>query len=633
MLLAWGVRGFLGVLAGFSVIISALVILQMFLLSDAIDSGSIQQRPVGMVSIYLLVGVILVRGLLYWLREWKARQSSVTIRSELRRKLFDKLIRLGPAYTRSEKTGGLIATLTEGVDKTDDYFSRYIPSLIHIVILPPVIILFTLFFDWISGVIMLVTGPLILFFMWLIGTYAGFLTKKQWGSLSRMSSHFLDALQGLKTLKLFNASEHEAVQVHSVSDKFRQATMKVLKVAFLSGLVLELAASISIALIAVQVGIRLIEGLMTFHPALFILLLAPEFYIPFRSLGAHHHAGMEGAAAADKVFDIIEGQTVEQANGQTGEQANSQTVEQANRRLGKRSNDCIVGTELGARGVVNPDQCKVQDARGTMVAPGQQLPDDRAGSDGERSEMHVVFSGVRFSYPGAEQPAVDDINICMQGGTTTALVGHTGSGKTTLAFLLLGFLRPGSGRILVNGMTLDAMNPAVWRRQVAYVPQHPHFFNASVLDNLLMAYPGAGMEQVIQAASDAGIHDVITRLPRGYHTLLSDNAARLSGGERQRLAIARAFLKNAPLLILDEPTSSLDPESEQVISKACRKLTKGRTTLIIAHRLQTVRESDCIVVLDHGRVAELGTHSTLLSLSGIYASYMQTLGLGKGGKP
>ena len=593
MQLVMDVRGFFGMMAGLSFVISALVILQMYLLSGAINSGFISQQPVDLTSLYLLVGVILIRGLLYWLRERKARQSSVTLRSELRRKVFDQLIRLGPAYTRSKKTGGLVATLTEGTDKIDDYYSRYIPSIIHIVILPPVIILFTLYYDWISGVIMLVTGPLIVFFMWLIGTYAGYLTKQQWGSLSRMSSHFLDVLQGLKTLKLFSASEQEALQVYTVGDQFRQATMKVLKIAFLSGMVLELAASVSIALIAVQVGIRLIEGMMSFHPAMFILLLAPEFYLPFRSLGAHHHAGMEGAAAAEKIFDILEGQTVEQSNSQTVEQSNSQTVEQPNSQTVEQPSEYNTGVIT----------------------------------------RNVLFSGVHFTYPGAEQPALHDINICLEAGTITALVGHTGSGKTTLANLLLAFISPDIGHILYRGIDIRDFGAASWRKMVAFVPQHPHFFNASVLDNLLMAHPGADMDQVVQAASNAGIHEVIDRLPQGYHTMLTDNASRLSGGERQRLAIARAFLKDAALLILDEPTSSLDPESEQAISNACKTLAKGRTTLIIAHRLQTVREADSIVVLDQGRVLESGTHHSLLSLNGMYASYIQTLGLEKGGRP
>lgn len=566
--LAMAVQGFVQGIAGISMLLAGMIILQMYLLSTIIAHGFIDSLPAKPSLLLALAAVIVIRGLLLWLRERLAQQKAVQVKSRMRHKLFRHILEMGPLFTRSGKTGEQVALVTEGVEKLDDYFTRYIPSIIHIAILPPAIIIFSFFIDWLSALIMLLTAPLILFFMWLIGTHARNLTQKQWGELSRLSAHFLDALQGLKTLKIFGVNRREADHVASASDQLRLITMKVLKVAFLSGMVLELAASISIALVAVQVGIRLIEGLMAYQPALFILLLAPEFYLPFRMLGLHHHAGMEGAAAAEKIFEILDEET------------------------GPAS-----------------------------VMQGGFVQGDRLG---------LELLDVGFAYPGSDIPALINVSCRLGPGSFTAVVGHTGSGKTTLAYLLLGFLRPANGQILVNSLSLKRIDMGEWRKLVAFVPQHPHFFNATVLDNLLMANPAAGMQQVIKATRHAGAHDFIEQLPKGYHTPLSENASRLSGGERQRLAIARAFLKDAPLLILDEPTSNLDPESEQTIALATGHLAKDRTTLIIAHRLKTVHRADEILVFDKGRIVEKGNHTALVKKRGVYAGYLETLGIKSG---
>ncbi len=561
--LAMDVHGFFPAIATISLLTAIIIITQMHLLSLIIsavfENNSLSQTE---LLLYLLLA-ILIRSLLIWLRERIAQQNAVKVKSLLRRQLYTKILSLGPGFSRAGKTGDTIASLTEGVEKLDDYYTRYIPSIIHIVILPLTIIVFTLFTDWPSGLIMLITAPLILFFMWMIGTYAKKLTQSQWGAMSRLSSHFLDVLQGLKTLKTFNAGEREIKRVDKSSDLFRLLTLKVLKVAFLSGMVLELAASVSIAMVAVQIGIRLIEGMMDYQPGLFILLLAPEFYLPFRTLGAHHHAGMEGAAAASGIFTILD------------------VPEQDQPEYGK-----------------------------TILAP---------------FSPNVVFKEVSYRYPGADQLALDKISCQIAPGSFTAIVGHTGAGKSTFAQLLLGFLQPVQGSILINDITLSEIGSDRWREKVAFVPQHPHFFNGTILDNLLTARSEASLEEIETATKLAGAHGFIQALPQGYNTMITENASRLSGGEKQRLAIARAFLKDAPLLILDEPTSSLDPESEQIIADATQKLIQNRSTLIIAHRLQTVQNADRILVFHEGTIAESGTHLQLVSQNGIYAGYLQTL--------
>lgn len=565
-LLAREVRGFLPALALLSFLSTAVIIVQMYLLSVIINDVFILKKAPANLLLVLMTSAIFARAALVWLRERFAQQNAVKIKSGLRLKVFEKLLKHGPAYSRQRKTGELVNTITDGAEKLDDYYTKYIPAIVHITVLPLVIIVFATCTDWLSGLIMLLTAPLILFFMWLIGTWAKNLTEMQWHEMSAMSAHFLDALQGIKTLKIFNRSRAEALKVKEVSDNFRTITMKVLKVAFLSGMVLELAASISIAMVALQVGIRLIEGLMAYQMGLFILLLTPEFYLPFRALGQHHHTGMEGASAAEQLFEILDSE---------------------------------------------------QQPAITQSVP--KLPDEKISID-------VV--NVDFFYPKANQPALHQLSCSIGPGELTAIVGHTGSGKTTFSYLLMGYLHPASGQILFNGIPVNQIPEEELNRKISYVPQHPHFFDMSVLDNLLMANPKAAMEQVMEACTKAGAHQFIQNLPQAYHTQLTENAARLSGGEKQRLAIARAFLKNAPLLLLDEPTSNLDPESEELIARATVELIKDRTTLIIAHRLKTVYRAAKILVFKDGRIAETGDHGSLMSAGGIYADYIQTMTAG-----
>ena len=574
--LASGVHGFFPGIAIISLLISAVVIIQMYLLSIVIADVFLHSEVRNPTHLYYLVATIALRSVLLWFRERYAQQTAVTIKSGLRKNLFSHLVNLGPAYTRTGKTGEVIATLVEAVEKLDDYFTRYIPSVIHIIILPITIIIFTFSIDWPSGLIMLITAPLILFFMWLIGTYAKKLTQEQWGQMSRLSSHFLDVLQGLKTLKIFGMNHREAENVYKNSDNFRIITMRVLKVAFMSGMVLELAASISIALVAVQVGIRLIEGMMTFQPGLFVLLLAPEFYLPFRTLGLHHHAGMDGSAAAEKIFDSMD----------TGEENCPEMVSRK--------------TSLS-----EPDTDWLQNDTG----------------------LGIRFENVNFTYPDADEPVLKGIHCMLEPGTFTAVAGPTGSGKSTFARLLLGFLHPDSGIISANNFPLKQMNHELWQKNIAYVPQHPHFFNGTIMENLLLAKPGVNRNEVVDAAQKSGAHQFIIQMPLGYNTPLTDNASRLSGGEKQRLAIARALLKDAPLLILDEPTSSLDPESEQIVADVTETITRNRTTLVIAHRLKTVRNAENILVFNNGTIAETGRHDELIQKNGLYTSYLTTLGL------
>ncbi len=532
----------------------------MTLLSEVVSRVFLGGQSLGRVEelILFLLGAVAVRAGLVWVREVVSQRGAILVKTELRERFFARLMKLGPAFTKNERTGELVSTAVEGVERLDAYFGRYLPQVALSALVPLSIFLYLMPVDWISGLLLLGTAPVVPILMIAVGKHAETHIQRQWRSLSRMSAYFLDTLQGLTTLKVFGLSASEGATVANVGERFRKKTLKVLRYAFVSGLVLEFTVSIAIAVVAVELGIRLLRGDIAFQPAFLVLLLAPEFYRPLRDLGVSRHAGMEGKAAAERIFEVL----------------------------------------------------------------NTAAPTDASSSDPKVpvGSLDIELSGVSFTYPDASQPALSGVSLALLAGTTTALVGRSGAGKSTLVNLLLRFMEPESGEIKANGVEISELAVEGWRERVALVPQRPYLFYGSVLENIRLAKPEAGREEVERAAELAGAAEFIRRLPEGYETGIGERGARLSGGEAQRIAIARAFLKDAPLLVLDEPTSSLDPESEKVVRRAVERLADGRTTLIIAHRLNTIYDADRIAVLDAGRVEAVGTHAELVESSKLYAA-------------
>ncbi len=558
------VRIFLGCVVVLGVLGAGATIAQMVFLSKIVDrvflgGGSLEQVS---LLLLLLLGAIVLRSGLLWSREVAAQRGAVYVKSELRERLFAHLMRLGPSYARGERTGELVTTTIEGVERLDAYFSRYLPQMALSAFVPLLVAAYILPLDLISAVLLLATAPAIPVLMVLVGSRAEENMRRQWTALSRMGAHFLDVLQGLPTLKIFGRAVAERERVAEVSDEFRERTLKVLRFAFLSGLVLEFTATVSIALVAVALGMRLWAGVISFEPAFLVLLLAPEFYRPLRELGTHRHAGMEGKAAAERIFEIL---------------------------------DTPVPVSPGEPGAA--------------ARPADRL-------------VSIEFNGVSYTYPGSARPALSGVNLTLPAGTCTAIVGRSGAGKSTLVNLLMRFVDPESGQIVANGLSITNLSVETWRENLALVPQRPYLFYGSVLDNISMARPGATRGEIEHAAQMAGAVEFIRRLPRGYDTQIGERGVRLSGGEAQRLAIARAFLKDAPVLIMDESTSSLDPESERLIGIALERLMRDRTVLVIAHRLNTVYRADQIAMLEDGRLVEIGTHADLMERGGPYARFV-----------
>jgi ATP-binding cassette subfamily C protein CydD len=516
--------------------------------------------------LWLLLVLFATRALLAWLGEQSAFRGAARIKVTVRDQVYRHLQALGPRYLSGERTGALAEALTKGVEDLEPYFAKFLPALSLSALLPLTILAVVFPLDWLSGLVMLLTAPLIPFFMVLIGKGAERLNQEQWKELSRMGAHFLDVIQGLTTLKLFNASRRESELIARISDDYRMSTMKVLRIAFLSSAVLEFFSTVSIAVVAVFIGFRLyqvelpIPGWVAlpkigFFYGFFILLLAPELYLPLRNLGTHYHGRMEAIAAAERLLEILE-------------------------------------TPPPAR-------------------PGKAV----ALSSGAR--IGVRFEQVHFAYaPGREALAGATFHI--RPGERIALVGPSGAGKTTVVNLLLGFIRPDRGSILVNGVDLAEIDIADWRHRLAWVPQSPRLFMGTLLDNIRLGMPEADLEAVREAARRAYAADFIEALPQGYATRVGEGGVGLSGGQIQRVALARAFLRDAPLVILDEATASLDPQSETLVQAGIDTLARGRTLLVVAHRLRTVQRADRILVLSQGSVVETGTHQELLAAPGLY---------------
>ncbi|WP_031484745.1 thiol reductant ABC exporter subunit CydD [Streptomyces bicolor] len=527
-------RLFLIAVVGLGAVGAGLVIAQAMLIAETVVGAFQHGMSAAELStpLLLLAAVAVGRAIVAWLTELAAHRAGAAVKSELRGRLLERAAELGPGWLTGQRTGSLVALATRGVDALDDYFSRYLPQLGLAVVVPVAVLARIVTEDWVSAAIIVGTLPLIPIFMMLIGWATQSRMDRQWRLLSRLSGHFLDVVAGLPTLKVFGRAKAQAESIRQITGEYRRATMRTLRIAFISSFALELLSTLSVALVAVTIGMRLVHGEMHLYDGLVILVLAPEAYLPLRQVGAQYHAAAEGLSAAEEIFEVLE-------------------------------------TPVPTSG-------------------SAAVPTGTAS---------FAFEGVSVRYPGRSADAVSAVSFAIEPGETVALVGPSGAGKSTLLNMLLGFVRPTEGRVLVGGADLAELDLEEWRSRIAWVPQRPHLYAGTIAENVRLARPDADEAAVRRALDDAGALEFVDALPQGVQTMLGEDGTGLSAGQRQRLALARAFLADRPVLLLDEPTAALDGATEAEVVEAVRRLAVGRTVLLVVHRPALLGLADRVVRL------------------------------------
>jgi ATP-binding cassette, subfamily C, bacterial CydD len=539
-------RGYLAATVALGLIIAALILAQASLLARALATAA---RGAGLTALAGTVIALLVvlagRAAAAWASEAAALRAAAVVKSRLRRQLAAHALRLGPSWLTGQQTGELTTLATRGLDALDAYFARYLPAALLGGIVPLMVLARVMAADWISGLVIAGTLPLIPVFAVLVGMYTKERTERQWRLLARLGGHFLDVVEGLPTLKVFGRAKAQADVIKAVTDEHRTATMTALRVTFLSALVLELAAALATALVAVEVGLRLLGGHIGYETALLVLLLTPEAYLPLRNLGAQFHASAEGTAAAGRLLDVLD-------------------------------------TPL-------PQHC-------VSVRPHSAEPAP------DPSALPIHLNAVTLCYPSRAEPALSEVTTTIAVGEHVAVAGPSGAGKSSILALLLLFTAPTAGSIIVGGTDLAEVTATEWRRRIAWVPQRPYLFAGTVAENIAFGDPHAAPEAIMRAAQLAGAEEFITGLPGGYSAWLGERALSLSAGQRQRIALARAFLRDAPLLLLDEPTAHLDAVTAAEISAVIESLAAGRTVLLVTHDERQLARADRMLTLDRGRL-------------------------------
>ncbi|MGP3960463.1 thiol reductant ABC exporter subunit CydD [Nonomuraea sp. 3N208] len=529
------VRRHLAVTMAAAVLAGLLVLVQAELLAGVL-SGRF-----AVIALAGLAAVVGLRAALAWTQGVFAGRTATGVKSALRHRLLGRLRELGPGRLTEHRSGELVTLTGRGLDGLDAYLTGYLPAIAVAGVVPLAVLVRLFAADLASAVIVLVTLPLIPIFGALVGMTTKAVTERQYRALSRLGGHFLDVVRGLPTLRAFGRARYQAGVIQQVADAHRSATMKTLRVAFLSSLVLELCASLSLALVAVPIGLRLLGGSLDLTTALLVLLLAPEAYLPLRAMGTRFHASMEGVAAADAAFAVLD------------------SAEDPPAPAGRRA------------------------------APSGGAPEIR-------------LENVTVRYPGRDVAALENVTLTIGPRERVALVGESGGGKSTLLHLLLGFVQPTQGRVLVDGADLRELDVASWRARLAFVAQRPHLFATSVADNIRLGAPSASLEDVRRAASAAHA-GFVAALPQGFDTVVGERGANLSAGQRQRIALARAFCRpGASVLLLDEPTARLDGRSEGAVVAGTAELARDRTAVIVAHRPAMIDLADRVIRLHEGRI-------------------------------
>lgn len=521
-----------GVLMG--VVQSVCIIVQAVTLAHVVTGLFLRHQDLSELqnSLYALVAAIILRAMATWFVDVSAQRASTIVKSDLRKAVFTKSLSLGPLWMNSSRAVETTTLLTRGIDALDVYFSKYLPSLLLASVAPLLLGLVVLRNDGLSATIIVLTIPLIPFFMILIGKLTNDRVQRQWNSLNRLSQHFSDLISGLPTLRIFGQSKNQRDALIKHGNTYQEATMSVLRVSFLSALVLELIATLSVALIAVSIGVRLISGSIALEAGLVILILAPDIYLPIRQVGMNFHAASDGLEAAARIFTILEEDSVH--------------------------SDVINGEQIQQIGT-------------------------------------VVFRDVEIGYSADSHSVLRHVTFECTPGTITALVGPSGSGKSTVLNSLLTFLPVTAGEISLDGRDISTINSRSLRSHISYLPQRPWIPGGTLEQAIQVSRAGATRSEIVQACNAAGlvVDGTDSSLPQGIETFINPGGSGISAGQLRRIGIARTLLSDAQLVIMDEPTAALDMQTESLIVSTLNDLrAQGKTVIVVAHRPSVIALAD-----------------------------------------
>lgn len=561
---------------------SMAIILQAKWLAEVLSAlfagSSLQEQYLNMV-LFLLA--FLARHGISLLQQGIAQRFAEETGTDLRRQLMDKLFHKGPRFVRSEGTGNVVTLVLEGIAKFRKYAELTIPRMMGMAFTPALVWLYVFSIDRISAVILLVTLPILIGFLILVGLAARKQTERQLHTYRMLSNHFVDSLRGLATLKFLGQSKKHSESIGQVSESYRKATMRTLRVAFLSSFALDFFTMLSVAVVAVNLGLRLISGGLELLPALTILILAPEYFLPVRMVGADFHATLDGKQAGEAIQSMLKDEI----------------------------NPAVREGDKGAAGVD-----KTRGGQQAEPVTGLRWKDD--------SVLELTDIGLKYEDGGPA--SLEGVSFRLKGRGRIGIVGESGAGKSTLIDILGGFLEPTSGEMRLDGAVMDRASWGEWRKNCTYIPQHPYLFGCSLADNVRFYAPDAARAEVEEAVAAAGLSQVADALPNGLDEMIGGGGRTLSGGQAQRVAMARAFLSKRPVLLLDEPTAHLDIETEYELKETLLSLFQDKWVFLATHRLHWMTDMDYILVMEQGRLAEAGTHEELMSRKGVYHGLITT---------
>lgn len=595
-----GAKRVLSLAAAFAVLRALCAVGQALFLASAVvalwNGAAVSSQAVNLAAFFLcFVGMQAVA----WASDAVVARFAAATAAEVRRSLLDAVFTRGSGIVSAEGSGSVGALAIEGVDAVEEYVRLVIPKMCALIVVPVVLFVCALVVDWVSGLIMALAFPAIILLMVLIGSTAQKAANARHREFSQLAGHFIDSLRGMTTLRAFGRARGQADEIYRVSERFREATMKTLRIATLSSAVIDFAATMSVAAVAIMLGFRMTAGAIAFFPALFVLILVPEYFKPIRDFAADYHATLDGKTSLAAI---------------------QAAVSEAKRDPGE-AHSCEEGSAEGRSAEdAGAAQAAAPPAPGAAQAAG--VASSSAVSWGADSQLDLVDVG--FSYP--DHRALAGVSLSVHGAEKIGIVGASGSGKSTLISLLAGFAVPDAGTVRIDGSPAR-LDTAAWRSGILYIPQTPFIFSATLADNIALYTPDASRADIERAVRAVGLERLVSELPEGLDARVGDGGRELSGGERQRVALARAFLdRSRCVLLFDEPTAHLDIETELELKERMLPLMEGRLVIFATHRLHWADSFDAVAVLEDGRVAQFGDPRTLAEVDGAFSRLLAGFG-------